>query len=101
MLFSTGSKHRPVILTNKHTLKIDGILIDIVSKTKCLGVIIDDTFSWSDHNTYIQNKVTKSLGIMYRVKYYLNKESLLRLYNSLILPYINKLNYCCEVWGNT
>ena len=88
MLF--GSKHRPGILSDKHTLKIDGTLIYIVSKTKFLCVIIDDTFYWSDHITYIQNKVAKSLDIMYRVKYYLNKESLLRLYNSLILP-ISKL----------
>lgn len=61
-------------------------------------MIIDDKFTWQEHINYINNKVSKSLGILYRVKYFLDESALLMLYNSLILPY---LDYCCEVWGNT
>ena len=94
MLF--GRKQRLASDSNK--LRIDDNEINIVSKIKFLGVLIDDKFSWYDHINFVNNKISKSLGIMYRAKYVLNEDCLLMLYNTLILPY---LNYCCEVWGNT
>jgi len=47
---------------------------------------------------YIQSKVCKSIGVLYKVKDVLDYSSLCMLYNSLILPYFG---YCTEVWGNT
>ena len=95
MLF--GRKRRPVSSDNA-LLKIDGTAIECVSKTKFLGVIVDDKFSWSDHISVVNNKISKSLGMMYKAKFLLNEKCMLMLYNSLILPY---LDYCCEIWGNT
>ena len=34
-----------------------------VSNTKFLEVIIDSNLNWSDHITYIKNKISKSIGI--------------------------------------
>ena len=80
-----------------YNICINGIQIDRVYVTKFLGVQIDSRLSWKHHVHYIKNKVSKSLGILYRVKHLLNSRALYSLYCSLILPY---LSYCCEIWGN-
>ena len=64
---------------------------------KYLGVILDSKMSWVQHITYVKNKVSKGIGIMYQARKYLNKKSLVGLYNSYIYPY---LIYCVESWGN-
>ena len=79
-------------------LTINHTQIERVDKIKFLGVIIDDKFNWKSHVTYIQAKIAKNIGIIYKVKHLLNTQALFKLYNALILPY---LTYCCEVWGNT
>ena len=65
-------------------------------QTKFLGVIITDTLSWKSHIDNISKKVSKSVGILYRLSKFLNKPSLICLYYSLIYPYFI---YCNEVWG--
>ena len=69
-----------------------------VSNTKFLGVIIDSKLNWSDHITYIKNKMYKSIGIFTKIRRFLNKKTLRNLYFSFVYPY---LTYCVEVWGNT
>ena len=69
-----------------------------VSNTKFLAVIIDSKLNWSNHITYIKNKFSKSIGILTKIKRFLNKKTLRNLYFSLVYPY---LTYCVEVWGNT
>ena len=64
--------------------------------TKYLGIIIDYKLTWNDHVRYIQSKLSKSCGILYKVKHILTKETLHILYYSLIYPY---LQYCNVVWG--
>ena len=41
--------------------------------------------------------MAKGIGILYKVKHFLPKKSLLMLYNTLLLPYIT---YCNLIWGN-
>ena len=94
MLFSLSH------LMRKHKLRIvtNNTQIHQVKETKFLGVLIDESLSWSTHIEYIANKISKSLGILNKVKHVLNKETLLMLYYSLVYPY---LTYCILVWGNT
>ena len=77
---------------------INGVKIEEVNYTKFLGVLIDNKLNWQMQIQNVQRKVSKSVSILYRVKYLLDTNALLMIYNSLILPY---LNYCVEVWGNT
>ena len=53
--------------------------------------------SWVQHLTYVKSKVSKGIGIMYQARKYLDKNSLVNLYNIYIYPY---LIYCVESWGN-
>ena len=63
---------------------------------KYLGVIIDHKLNWTQHITYVKNKISKGIGIMYRARSCLTKRSLKNLYYSYIYSY---LIYCIEIWG--
>ena len=81
---------------NCNDLVIDNASIARVYSAKYLGIIIDVKFNWIEHITYIKNKISKAIGIMYKVRQYLDKSSLVNLYYSYVYPY---LTYCTEVWG--
>ena len=59
---------------------------------------LDENLSWKDHIKYIENKVAKNIGLLYRAKLFLDKNSLLTLYYSYIHTY---LNYANLSWGST
>ena len=69
-----------------------------VNYFKFLGVIIDDGSKWTNHISYIKNKIAKRFGIILRARRFFNRKTLLNLYHSFIFPY---LIYCVEIWGNT
>ena len=54
--------------------------------------------SWKEHLKLTENKIAKNIGLIYKGKPYLNKDSLLALYFSYIHSYINYANL---VWGST
>ena len=66
--------------------------------TKFLGILIDDRLNWKEHISLICSKLSKCIAIIYKAKQLLDKESLVRLYDSLSVPF---LTYCSEIWGNT
>ena len=68
-----------------------------VVSLRYLGVIVDHKLNWIDHITYVKNKISKGIGIMYKARRYLNKVSLKNLYYAYIYPYFT---YCIEVWGS-
>ena len=58
--------------------------------------------SWEEHLKLTENKVAKNIGLRYKAKPYLNKDSLLALYFSYIHSCINYANLVCNlVWGST
>ena len=65
---------------------------------KVLGVFIDENLTWKEHIKYIQNKIAKNIGIIFRSKPYLNKKCLVPLYYSYIHSYIPYANIA---WRNT
>lgn len=80
----------PIIKLNDSTIKREHCV-------KFLGVIISSNLSWLPHIKLISCKLTKNLGLIYRLRFKFPKFILLTLYNSLILPY---LIYCISVWGS-
>ena len=69
-----------------------------VSSTKFLGVLVDEKLSWKEHIHALTNKMSRSLGIIRRVRGLVHQACLLTLYYSLIYPY---LIYCNIVWAST
>ena len=85
--------------TQTFGISINGVNITRVCTVKYLGVCIylDDILIWKKHMTYICNKLSKSLSMLYKTSQTLNTNALRTLYCSILLPYIS---YCAEVWGN-
>ena len=65
---------------------------------KFLVVLLDDNLSRKEHIKYLENKIAKNIGLMYRAKPFLDKETLLALYYSYTHSY---LNYANLAWGST
>ena len=87
-------------LKNKHhnALIINDQTVERVNNIKFLGVILTDNLKWDKHINMLANKLSKSIGILTKLKYFLPSNILLKIYNILVLPH---LNYCIGVWGNT
>lgn len=101
-LFLNLSKTKFMVFSNKMMdnniqIKIDNLL-ERVNYIKFLGVIIGHKLSWTYHIQNVQKKISKTIAILYKVQYILNKNELYILYSSLITPY---LTYGVEIWGNT
>lgn len=77
-------------------IKIDGHPIHSCEFTKFLGLTIDNRMNWSHHINSIANKISRNIGVLKKVKGLLPRKSLIQIYNSLILPY---LNYCHVIWA--
>ena len=65
---------------------INGTQLQEASSTKYLGLIVDNKLKWIDHIARIKKKISRGIGIITRVKPFVNK------------LFVNK--FCLEVWGN-
>ena len=69
-----------------------------VSKTKLIGVVIDEKLTWEDHlNEIIIPKVLKCLRMLRKLRSILTRSQMIALYQSLVLPHFD---YCSTIWGN-
>ena len=92
------SKKRKAELKNESTLMMNNVILEQVTSIKFLGVIVSDNLNWNEHKQYIQQKIQKSLGILYRCRQIMNMEECINMYKTFIVPY---LLYCLPVWGGT
>ena len=77
---------------------MNGNVVKRVTSTNFLGIIVDDQLKYKQHIDYIKIKISKSIGIIYKTRNYVNRHTLRNLYYTCVYPY---LIYCVEVWGNT
>jgi hypothetical protein len=90
------NKNKPI--PQHFDILLDHKPIQQVKFTKFLGVYIDEHLSWKEHIRIIENKISKNCGIIRKLSRILPKNTLLILYNSLVLPY---LSYCTFIWATT
>ena len=55
---------------------------------KYLGIIIDCNLNWKYHINYVTQKISKTVGIISKLRYYIPNNTLLDIYKSLISPYL-------------
>ena len=73
-------------------VRLNEDVIPRVDCTKFLGVIIDEQLTWKPHIAYIQNKIAKNIGIIFRLSTFMPKHVLRTLYCTLVLPYFSYCN---------
>jgi len=76
---------------------MDGSEITRTDCVKFLGLYLDQHLTFKQHINHVSEKVSKSLGILSKLRYFLPHATLKMLYQSLIHPY---LSYGVEAWGS-
>ena len=79
------------------TLKINNTAIEAKAFTKYLGVILDDKLSWKQHCDYLIPKLQKGIGVLSKLRYYLDKNAIRNVYFALFESHLNYniLNWSC------
>ena len=95
-----SDKTKYVIFSFRNAYNIPSLNIgpDYIHQTdhsKFLGLYIDENMKFRWHINHIASKISKSLGILYKVKHYFPTSIMINLYHSLIAPY---LAYGIECW---
>ena len=70
--------------------------LERVNKMKYLGVILDENFNWSPHIAQLKLKLAGSVGILSKLKYYLDTKILIQVYHALVG---SRLHYAIGCWG--
>ena len=86
--------HKNAIL-EKNYIKYLGVMIE--NYIKYLGVMIDSTLSWHIHVENISEKISRAIGLLYKIRPFVDIKIMKTLYYSLIYPH---LLYAIEVWGS-
>ena len=83
-----------------HPISMNGVRVPACQKHKHLGVVINNSLSWSDHIDDVFTKCARHVGIVNSLRKKLSKRCLTRIYKGYIRP---RLEYACAVWsgGNT
>ena len=87
---------------HKNVISHTGLIIgaDEVTKVhsiKFLGIEIDDKLNWLNHIKRVEKKLSTANFILRNLRYKINQNTALKLYDTLVLPH---LIYCNSVWGN-
>ena len=77
---------------------IGGRTISRVHSYRFLGVILDEKLKFNYHISHIRGKISKLVGILYRIKDEIPLTALKILYHSLVY---SRITYCIVVWGST
>ena len=64
-------------------------------------MLLDGNLSLKKHLKFVENKIVKNIGITYKAKPYLKKDSLLELYFCYIHSYIDFANLVCGITQRT
>ena len=75
---------------------INGIALKQVQSERDLGVVIDRNLKFEEHIQTKINKANSIMGIIRRTYTYLDADTFLLLYKSLVRPH---LEYCNQIWN--
>ena len=87
---SSNISHRKI------RIKIRNKRITEENDVKFLGVLLDSTLSWKPHITELSKKLSKTIGIFYKLRHYATADVLKLLYYAILYPF---LIYRSSVWG--
>ena len=76
------------------TLKINKKAILEKDHVKYLGIIIDSTLTWGIHIDNVSSKISKSIGLLYKIRPFINTKLMKTLYYSIVYPYLIFLSSC-------
>ena len=90
-----GSHSKLGSLSTSPSLMIDQTPLKQVFHSKMLGVEVDQYLSWDMHIDNIAKSITSGIGVLRRVRDFVDRKTLILIYNAIVQPYFI---YCSEVW---
>ena len=88
----------PACKRNVFDVYINGEPLEFNNEAKYLGVTIDNKLTWRQHIENIKNKINKGIGILKKMRPFLQEDTLVSLSNAFIKPYVD---YGSLAWGST
>ena len=97
MLIAFQQKHKSLAHSDiRVDPKIREREIEIRSKAKYLGVLLDENLNWREHIRTVSAKASRAVGFLKYSKQYLSLTAVKILYTIIVEPHFQ---YCCSVWG--
>ena len=81
----------------KLKISFGGSALEKVDNYKYLGITFDSKLDWKCHISNLTKKISKTVGMLYKLRHYVNKQTLIMLCHSLIYTHIN---YGILSWGS-
>ena len=78
--------------------QLNGVPIDRKHVVRFLGVLVDDKLLWNHHVAALKAKMSRYVGIMYKLRPVLQNKARAQIFNSVVQSH---LNYCSLIWGST
>ena len=88
-------RNKPVV---QIILKFGKKKINQENCVKFLGLLLDSNLNWKAHITELSKKLSRTVGIFYKIRHYAPLETLKLLYYGIFFPF---LSYGIHVWGLT
>lgn len=79
-------------------LSFRGVSIERVQTQKFLGVIFHETLNWSSHIDKLRTQVSRSIGVIGKIRCFLPLWVTKQLYYALVY---SRIQYCLLIWGST
>ena len=92
-----GSRQRIATLAGNISLSVNGLTLQQVESTKCLGLTIDQFLTWRNHLQSVRQKVGCGIRILNSIRPFVGLEHLINVYRSIVELYFT---YCCIVWDS-
>ena len=84
--------------TTSLTLNFDNQIVQPSESAKYLGIFVDEQLSFKPHIIFLKKKITRSVGVLAKLSYYLPCNTLIILYYSFVHTH---LHYTLPLWGPT
>ena len=88
--------HMPQKKIIQPNIQINGSNIEFVENFVFLGITINNKLNWNSHIKKVTNKISKTVGILNKLRSFLPSGVLQTIYNTLILPH---MTYGILSWG--
>ena len=84
------------------TLKIDDETLCEKNFTKYLGIYFDKHLSWKKQIEYVKQRISRGIGILYKLRHMIPQHLLKNIYYALLYPYITYgiINWGCAYKSN-
>jgi len=85
-----------LVRDHNFSISMSGVVLKQIACSQFWGVYINEALNWKSHTSYIANKISKSLGVLNRVRSILPSHILLSLYYTLNIS-ISFACYCTNL----